>query len=451
MGLISKLRGLDGESSFSTYHLHLAQMSTDQRELEHNRLLVKMEGPEDEILLKTSPYDPCPTVDNWLTLRSTPTSESMVPLRYSGYSDPWTATVTFPEAYELDSAHIAQSHAQAKRLPQSSYHLSSFYSAPLSNIPAIINTSSNMDHLSPRPDHHEVEEGLNWQTEAPLLNQQYLNRQSFDRPSQATSVSSSPISMSSQYSAAHPMEGLSPATAPVDEEEQVSDLPYSHLIYQALESKPDKRMPLQEIYSWFEKNTNKGGRDHKGWQNSIRHNLSMNAGFEAIREDGNGKRTVSYWRLTDEAIRNGKVQSTTRYRKPGPRKAGPESSTRLSGIKTGKVLKISAKGRHTTERYCPPIHPQRPSQPPVLNPRFSGSCLPHYPIAHMPPVASPAQVRTFDLGTVVGCRSPPPGPAGPEYATCDIARMGCWYAMASGPNISGPITGTDGLSDIQLI
>jgi hypothetical protein len=57
-----------------------------------------------------------------------------------------------------------------------------------------------------------------------------------------------------------------------------TDLPYSHLIAEALKTAPDRKRTLQEIYSWFEQNTSKG-RDQrsKGWQNSIRHNLSMNA------------------------------------------------------------------------------------------------------------------------------------------------------------------------------
>lgn len=57
-----------------------------------------------------------------------------------------------------------------------------------------------------------------------------------------------------------------------------ADLPYSHLIAEALKTAPDRKRTLQEIYSWFEQNTSKG-RDQrsKGWQNSIRHNLSMNA------------------------------------------------------------------------------------------------------------------------------------------------------------------------------
>lgn len=67
-------------------------------------------------------------------------------------------------------------------------------------------------------------------------------------------------------------------TAVVDVEEQAAgDEPYAKLIYRALMSRPNRSMVLQEIYQWFRDNTAKGSSDSKGWMNSIRHNLSMNA------------------------------------------------------------------------------------------------------------------------------------------------------------------------------
>ena len=53
--------------------------------------------------------------------------------------------------------------------------------------------------------------------------------------------------------------------------------PYAQLIYRALRSAPGHAMVLKEIYEWFEHNTDKAkNAGSKGWQNSIRHNLSMN-------------------------------------------------------------------------------------------------------------------------------------------------------------------------------
>jgi hypothetical protein len=53
--------------------------------------------------------------------------------------------------------------------------------------------------------------------------------------------------------------------------------PYAQLIYRALLEAPDHTMVLRDIYNWFKQNTDKAAdKETKGWQNSIRHNLSMN-------------------------------------------------------------------------------------------------------------------------------------------------------------------------------
>ena len=55
-------------------------------------------------------------------------------------------------------------------------------------------------------------------------------------------------------------------------------LPYAQLLFKALSEAKDYSMPLREIYSWFENKTDKThDKETRGWQNSIRHNLSMNA------------------------------------------------------------------------------------------------------------------------------------------------------------------------------
>ncbi|KAH8682012.1 hypothetical protein BX600DRAFT_544458, partial [Xylariales sp. PMI_506] len=51
---------------------------------------------------------------------------------------------------------------------------------------------------------------------------------------------------------------------------------YAQLIYEAFLSRESHSMTLQELYQWFRENTNKISIEGKGWQNSIRHNLSMN-------------------------------------------------------------------------------------------------------------------------------------------------------------------------------
>lgn len=62
-----------------------------------------------------------------------------------------------------------------------------------------------------------------------------------------------------------------------DDEEGSGDKPYARLIHEALMQAPGHRMMLREIYDWFVQNTTKPSESGtNGWQNSIRHNLSMN-------------------------------------------------------------------------------------------------------------------------------------------------------------------------------
>ena len=62
-----------------------------------------------------------------------------------------------------------------------------------------------------------------------------------------------------------------------DEDGSSNSEPYAQLIFRALKSAPGHKMVLKEIYEWFAKNTDKAKTSSsKGWQNSIRHNLSMN-------------------------------------------------------------------------------------------------------------------------------------------------------------------------------
>ncbi|PQE29922.1 forkhead domain-containing protein [Rutstroemia sp. NJR-2017a WRK4] len=99
-------------------------------------------------------------------------------------------------------------------------------------------------------------------------------------------------------------------------DDQTTDGPYAKLIYRALMSAPNHSMVLQEIYRWFRENTSKGSSESKGWMNSIRHNLSMNAAFKKTERKipGDEAKKSTEWVLQEFAIRDG-VQSTTRYRK----------------------------------------------------------------------------------------------------------------------------------------
>ncbi|KAF1981945.1 hypothetical protein K402DRAFT_425018 [Aulographum hederae CBS 113979] len=144
-----------------------------------------------------------------------------------------------------------------------------------------------------------------------------------------------------------PMDCQSPGT-PGDKEE-----PYAKLIFRCLLGAEEHTMVLRDIYDWFRQNTDKGrDKDAKGWQNSIRHNLSMNKAFEKVEQAQNDEQRRGFlWRLTDKAIREG-VKSTTRYRSKQPNKRPPRShhpdpTRQASGARGGQAAKKSARLRRS--------------------------------------------------------------------------------------------------------
>ncbi|KAH7120832.1 forkhead domain-containing protein [Dendryphion nanum] len=136
--------------------------------------------------------------------------------------------------------------------------------------------------------------------------------------------------------------------AGVDENGIDKEQPYAQLIYRALLEAPEHTMVLRDIYDWFKENTDKAAdKETKGWQNSIRHNLSMNGAFEKVDHPSEDSKKGFLWRLTQDAIRDG-VKSTTRYRSKHPNKRGHRSQHPLpqrqaSGAKGGQAAKRSAK------------------------------------------------------------------------------------------------------------
>ena len=66
------------------------------------------------------------------------------------------------------------------------------------------------------------------------------------------------------------------ADLPPSESTDSKDLPYARLIWVCLKEAPNHTLTLREIYDWFREHTRKCSNSSKGWQNSIRHNLSMN-------------------------------------------------------------------------------------------------------------------------------------------------------------------------------
>ncbi|CAB3408794.1 unnamed protein product [Caenorhabditis bovis] len=79
---------------------------------------------------------------------------------------------------------------------------------------------------------------------------------------------------------------------------------YSDIIAKALETAPEGRLKLSEIYQWFSDNIQyfrerSSQEEAAGWKNSIRHNLSLHSRFMRVQNEGAGK--SSWWVINPEA------------------------------------------------------------------------------------------------------------------------------------------------------
>ncbi|XP_024058372.1 forkhead box protein O3 [Terrapene carolina triunguis] len=87
------------------------------------------------------------------------------------------------------------------------------------------------------------------------------------------------------------------------------NLSYADLITRAIQSAPDKRLTLSQIYDWMVRCVpyfkDKGDSNSSaGWKNSIRHNLSLHSRFIRVQNEGTGK--SSWWMINPDGGKGGK-------------------------------------------------------------------------------------------------------------------------------------------------
>ncbi|KZM24921.1 uncharacterized protein EKO05_0002709 [Ascochyta rabiei] len=270
-----------------------------------------------------------------------------------------------------------------------------------------------------------------------------------------------------------PYSDMSRASTPYSTDEQPVDReqPYAQLIYRALHDAPDHTMVLRDIYDWFRRYTDKAAQSEtKGWQNSIRHNLSMNGAFEKVESPSDSASKGFMWRLTPSALREG-VKSTTRYRSKANNKRSsrtqPQPQRQASGSKGGQAARRAANLRRSqrtrdqnprsdpyagsweAENAYDPLAPSAESPYPLsgdgtsddTNP-FAPYLLSHEPFRPMLGLASHlhSPPRSY-TGTPLGYPPAPVTPLGGDTAyALEQAPGELLFSASPTPSGDGPVT-----------
>lgn len=164
---------------------------------------------------------------------------------------------------------------------------------------------------------------------------------------------------------------------------------YAQLIVQAIASAPDKQLTLSGIYSYITKHYPYYRTADKGWQNSIRHNLSLNRYFIKVPRSQEEPGKGSFWRidaqseakLIEQAFRRRRQRGVSCFRAPfglSSSRSAPASPSHVSMNDLMAAEDLSREGSPTGEHMLD-ISQSAPGSPgnPAVAYAGTGSMIGH--------------------------------------------------------------------------